>query len=171
MQIAPVFDSFSLMNTGKGAPLILQPAAGHGTPDCLDEFDDKLSTRARLPVLVRDSLHIITSPHLGSSTFSCASNCGCAFLLISDVEPYTGFPYTVPNAVSNSAIANLQDYFGDLCPEDHFTKSQLHSVNGPRNLFPNLITAVLEMLQNLLQRKWAVTAASPRRKEAFQRVR
>lgn len=80
------------MNAGKETPLILQAAAGQGTPDCLHEFDDKLSTRAKLPVLDRDSLHIITSPHLGARTFLYANNAGCAFLLISDVEPYTGFP-------------------------------------------------------------------------------
>lgn len=47
------------------------------------------------------------------------------------------------DAVPNLAIANLHNLscpsVSDLFPEDLFTRSQSHSVNGPRNLFPNMM--------------------------------
>lgn len=103
---------------------------------------------------------------------SCACTARCDFRLISDVQPYPGFPWAVPNAVSNLAIVNLYNLLclriSDLLPQGPFERCQSQWVDGPRNLFPNTIRircrGVLSISKNPLQWKRADTAASPRRK-------
>lgn len=74
----------------------------------LDKLDDKLSTEARLPVLVRKSLHITRRQHLNFFSNplerpNLPTHLRCQALHRSS--------YAVLNAVSNLAIANLHGLF------------------------------------------------------------
>lgn len=153
-----------------GTPQILQQT--EGKPGCQDKFADGLSTRAQLPVLVREFVHNVHFPHLNMLSRALATPC-----VLSCSSPMSSLAPDVPVTAQCRVQFNhcqsarpILHHTSDLFVRT-LSKGVSHTRSTVREPFFRIsCPALLPMLKSFLQWNRADTAASPRRKGAWSTV-